>query len=193
MGSEVAIVDVRVMVELHSPVSADDAFRRVESLLRAGADVEQVVRLSPEVASAHVVRPTVVVDDGVDPNAPVALAESDFEQAQLGPFVRDSETSREAAIQNYPRRGTQLRTVFEAVVAAGIRGRTRDELHAELVGTGKGIAEGALDARVWELGPRKAGWLVPNGEKRPTPTGAMAEVLVVSPLGWRRWTEEHGA
>ena len=36
----------------------------------------------------------------------------DVEQLQLGPFQRDSETSRHAAIANYPRSGTQRARVL---------------------------------------------------------------------------------
>lgn len=91
----------------------------------------------------------------------------------LGPFTRGSATSLAAAVDNYPRSGTQRQAVLDAIVAAENEGRTRDELVAHL-----GLLDSATDARVWEL--LRDGLIERSGEKRRTRSGSNAEVLVAS-------------
>lgn len=99
-----------------------------------------------------------------------------------GPAVRDSDTSKRAALLNAPRAGTQRWRVLMIFARHGPYGATRDEVWAQLRVEG-GVGEGAVDARVWELGPRNGGFIEPNGEERRTPAGGMAEVLVLTEKG----------
>jgi len=69
------------------------------------------------------------------------------------------ETEREAAIDVYPRSGTQRRRVLEAIAAAGDAGMTDDELTLEL-----GICRAA--ARRCEL--KGDGWVEDAGRRRRT-------------------------
>lgn len=45
----------------------------------------------------------------------------------LPPFVRHSETSRQAAIAMYPKQGTQRRTVYDFIASCGSYGCTDEE------------------------------------------------------------------
>lgn len=80
---------------------------------------------------------------------------SDVDAKSLGPFARDSETSRQAALANYPRQGTQrwliLRYLFDRQ-EEGRPGCTREELAIEL-----GMSPDAVRPRVVEL--RRGGWI----------------------------------
>lgn len=90
---------------------------------------------------------------------------------QLGPFQRHSETSRRAAIDNYPRSGTQRHRVYQAIVAAGEDGYTREELSVTLR-----LPLNSVLPRVAEL--KAAGLVIESGRQRTTSTGSRAAVLV---------------
>jgi hypothetical protein len=92
---------------------------------------------------------------------------------RLGPFQRHSETSRQAAIDNYPRTGTQRRAVLEAVSEAGHEGRTREEL-----ALGLRFPLNSVLPRVVEL--LDAGLVVETTRTRLTSTGSRAAVLVAA-------------
>jgi hypothetical protein len=98
---------------------------------------------------------------------------------QLGPFARRSETSRQAALANYPRSGSQRMDALLRVAREGRRGATRDELSQWL-----GWPPNVVGPRVLEL--KRGGWLrsgVPSaGEAycRRTRAGNDAEVLVLT-------------
>ena len=93
----------------------------------------------------------------------------------LGPFARDSDTSRDAALDNYPRTGTQRHRVLEALRARPA-GLTRDELTTLLH-----LPDSTVDPRVWEL--VRGGWVVETARKRPTRTGSEARVLELTAKG----------
>lgn len=85
---------------------------------------------------------------GVKPGEEFVIAHPDvFDPApgDLGPFARDSETSRQAAIENYPRAGTQRQRVLDEVHRRGEKGATRDELAVELK-----LPLATICPRVWE-------------------------------------------
>lgn len=93
---------------------------------------------------------------------------------ELGPFSSESETSRGAALLNYPRSGTQRWKVLTAIVSSG--GRTRDQLSEELH-----LPDSSVDARVWEL--KKGGWIEESSRKERTRAAAEATVLVATTHG----------
>lgn len=95
----------------------------------------------------------------------------------LGPFQADAaDTSRKAALYNYPRSGTQRHKILTAIVAAGARGMTRDEIAGALH-----LPDSSTDARVLEL---KAGeWLKETDDVRRTRSGGEAHVLVATLKG----------
>jgi hypothetical protein len=104
-------------------------------------------------------------------------ASPDPDRNRLGPFQRDSETSREAALDNYPRSGTQRRRVLDAIVTAD-DGYTREELSVDLH-----LPLNSVHPRVVEL--VNAGLVVASSKTRTTSTGSRAAVLmaVQSPKG----------
>lgn len=83
----------------------------------------------------------------------------------------DPATSRGAALDNYPRSGTQKRRVLDELYRRGSRGATYPELQQAL-----GI--GSAQQRLSDL--KKDGWVEPNGLERRTPRGSMADVYVVT-------------
>lgn len=105
---------------------------------------------------------------------------SDLAAQKLGPFARESETSRLAALAAYPRQGSQRRRIIEAFRTGRgmIRGFTREELAASL-----GMPDNSVRPRVREL--IEGGWIgqgVKDGKPatRPTRTGQESEVLVLT-------------
>ncbi len=91
---------------------------------------------------------------------------------EVGPYG-DSETSKLAAIDNFPRSGSQRRRVLHSLVASGERGKTRDEISQEL-----GLRDSSVDARVWEL--EKGGWIEESDAVRETSSGSKAVVMVLT-------------
>lgn len=104
--------------------------------------------------------------------APVELEPSD----QMGPFARESDTSRDAALGNYPRAGSQRWRVLEALRERGARGATRDELELMLR-----LGGSTVRPRVWEL--LHGGWIRETERTRPTRLGNEAHVLTLTDKG----------
>jgi hypothetical protein len=105
---------------------------------------------------------------------------SDPEERKLGPFARDSETSRKAALAAYPRQGTQRWKILAAlryresfVPPSGLLGYTRDEL-AEATG----MSPNAVRPRVVEL--VAGGWIEESEFTRKTEAGLDASLLVLT-------------
>lgn len=95
----------------------------------------------------------------------------------VGPSHRhDPWTSRAAAFRNSLHSGTQRTRVLLALAEAGEHGLTDYELHVKL-----SILRTAAGTRRDEL--RKLGLVVATQRVRPTDTGALAIVWVVTPLG----------
>jgi hypothetical protein len=96
---------------------------------------------------------------------------------RVGPSTPGSDTSRRAALDNYPRSGSQRHRVLVAIGRAGHHGRTRDELATEL-----GLPDSGTDARVWEL---LQGKFVKELDSvtRKTRAGSQASVLVLTDKG----------
>lgn len=115
--------------------------------------------------------------------------------SQLGPFAKDSETSRQAAIDNYPRAGSQkhkILTTFAAQIpktdGAGNllttrHGYTRDDLERLTHLSGNTIRP-----RVKEL--IQGGYLEETEETRPTQLGSEATVLQITEDGKRVFLPE---
>lgn len=104
--------------------------------------------------------------------APVAAAPlPDYEQNRLGGFTADSETSRQAALDNYPRSGRQRHEILMAVFRSGAHGMTFDEVREQ-----NGIY--SADRRMSEL--VDGGWLDRTERTRKTTHGSDANVMVCS-------------
>lgn len=122
-------------------------------------------------ATAHVGPPVVLADPG---------------ERQLGPFVRDSETSRQAALANYPRQGSQRRRILDAFATG--KGRTHGFTREELA-RWTGLPDNSIRPRVGEL---IAGGWIGQGSKdgapatRQTRLGNDSEVLMLTPAGLAR-------
>lgn len=82
-------------------------------------------------------------------------------------------TSKAAALDVYPRSGTQRRLVLLYIYREGDLGATRDEVALEL-----DMSPNTVRPRIKEL--IDAGWVETNGQMRPTPLGRAAEVLIAT-------------
>jgi hypothetical protein len=91
----------------------------------------------------------------------------------LGKFSgKHPETSRAAAVDLFPRSGNQRVQVLASIHAAGERGRTDYELER------RGFTRSSASTRRFEL--QQLGWVKDSGKRRPTGTGQMAIVWVLS-------------
>jgi hypothetical protein len=112
-------------------------------------------------------------------NEAVAMRLADATKDRLGKFARSSPTSRKAALDNYPRSGTQRMEVLHRVARAGSDGATRDQLVQWL-----GKPPNVITPRVKEL--VEGGWLERKLHEdrspavRRTRAGSDAEVLVLT-------------
>lgn len=95
---------------------------------------------------------------------------------ELGPFQRHSETSRKAAIDNYPRSGSQRARILDALID---RPQTREELEHTT-----GLSGNAVRPRVVELIDGE--WVRELRDhtglvERQTASGSAAVVLCATP------------
>lgn len=93
----------------------------------------------------------------------------DPSENRLGPFASDSDTSRKAALANFPRSGSQRNRILRAVEESR-NGMTRPEIAEDL-----GISENSVRPRVKEL--IEGGWLEDTDDTRLTDSGQEASVL----------------
>jgi hypothetical protein len=107
----------------------------------------------------------------------------EIEENSQGPFSRDSLTSKQAALENIPRSGTQRRRVFEAIATR--TGTTRDEIAAAL-----NLPDSSTDARVWEL--KKGGFVMDSDMTKRTRNQGVAAILTLTPKGVTAWRKLHG-
>jgi hypothetical protein len=98
---------------------------------------------------------------------------------QLGKFARKSDTSRKAAIANYPRSGTQRGQVLQLVAACGTHGATREE-----IGDALDLPVGSVNPRVREL--LDGDWLQESDTRRKTRYKNDAVVLVATDKSRKR-------
>lgn len=98
---------------------------------------------------------------------------SDPSASKLGPFVRESETSRRAALDAYPRQGSQRARILFAL-QPGIGGaQTREEL-----AIGLGLSENTVRPRVKEL--IEGGWVKETVWTRKTTRGSDAVLVALT-------------
>lgn len=108
-------------------------------------------------------------------DAPMTTGQGSLLDNDLGPFQAHSDTSRAAAIANYPRTGTQRGRVL-AAIAASEDGLTDEEITART-----GIASSSERPRRVEL--VQAELVIDSGRRRPTSTGSLAVVWVANMYG----------
>jgi hypothetical protein len=140
----------------------------------------KINRLQAEVdqATAKIQQPSLFGVEGPDTTAPRVAQEpqgkiaEDYEADDLGGFTADSETSRQAALRNYPKSGLHRHRILMAVFRSGSQGKTFDEVRNEEKIYG-------ADRRMSEL--VDAGWLERTERTRRTTHGADANVMVCSP------------
>lgn len=97
----------------------------------------------------------------------------EHDSQNLGPFSAESETSRLAALANYPHSGSQRHRILVEIVRSGLTGRTREELSEKL-----GLSGNSVRPRVKEL--LEGDWLEVGIGVRKTPMGNDSEVLVAT-------------
>lgn len=95
---------------------------------------------------------------------------SNPDNKQLGPFAKDSETSRRAAIDAYPRQGSQRWKILKALVISPL---TRYEIMQQT-----GLLENSVRPRVVEL--IEGGWIEETDQTRPTGSKSKAVVLALT-------------
>jgi hypothetical protein len=95
------------------------------------------------------------------------------DENRVGPSQRHSDTSRLAALNNFPRSGSQRAEILDFLLFRGDRGATRQEIHAHT-----GISDDSVRPRVGEL--IDGGWARGTDQTRRTPLGEQAEVLVAT-------------
>lgn len=110
----------------------------------------------------------------------------DLDRRRLGPFARASDTSRHAALDTYPRQGTQRHRVLGAVAKKLSMGATADEVAEAL-----DMPTQTVGPRVFEL--REGGWLEPDGRTRLTRNGSEASVMILTPKAWDEIRERGAA
>lgn len=93
------------------------------------------------------------------------------ETRSLGPFVRDSDTSRKAALDAYPRQGSQRARIIGSLSYAG--DATRDELMLRT-----GLGHSSVGPRVKEL--IEGGWVQETDHTRKTSRGSEAVLLTLT-------------
>jgi hypothetical protein len=103
----------------------------------------------------------------------------------VGPYSRESETSRLAALRVYPKSGSQRWKVLIAIARAGERGMTRDELGEYLR-----LPDSSVDGRVWEL--KQGNWIDESDQKRKTRYGSLAAALVLVPGAEKKIAQAEG-
>jgi hypothetical protein len=101
----------------------------------------------------------------------------------LGAFTKGSTTSRQAAIDNYPRQGKQRWKILHYLFDMGEVGGTRAEIAVSLH-----LKDSSTDGRCIEL--IHGNWVESNGKTRLTDTGSKAEVLVLTEMGRNAVAEE---
>lgn len=165
-------VTVRTVAPVLSVEERDAAVIALRWVLEQGALVARDEDLVRHALEAHQTAP--------DGPARPQLEEPD--RNALGGFRRESDESRQAALRNYPRSGSQRLTVLMRVFKAGDRGATREELAEWLA-----LPISTVNPRVREL--LDGGWLeVKMGDAakavtRRTRAGNAAAVVVVSDRG----------
>lgn len=91
----------------------------------------------------------------------------------VGPYTKNSDTSRRAALLNFPRSGSQRDRILRAIRKAGSSGMTRDELARQLH-----LPDSSVDGRVWEL--KHGHWVCDAEHTRKTSSGGDARALVLT-------------
>lgn len=142
----------------------DAAYGRVQELLQEIRALQRKLR-----------------DLGGDPEEDPLGELADPDERQLGPFTRDSETSRKAALANYPRQGSQRWRILtklhtnERITPPGRpRGLTREQLADQLALSGDTIRP-----RVVEL--IAGGWVEESeGFTRKTRAGNDAALVMLT-------------
>ena len=105
-----------------------------------------------------------------------ALPQPSLFDNELGPFHHNApDTSRQAAIDNFPRSGTQRARVLVAI-ARSLDGLTDHEITAIT-----GIIPSSERPRRGEL--EAAGLIESSGRTRPSPTGSQATVWIATDAG----------
>jgi Helix-turn-helix domain len=156
-------------MRLRRPVMSEEEAQAAMTVLRAVADQRILVEHDADkVRGAIEAIDTTPVFDG-------DKVERDPSSKQMGKFARGSETSRKAALANYPRAGSQRARILEHVLASGGAGRTREELEDRL-----GLTGNTVRPRVREL--IDGGWLRVRKDggtpvTRRTTLGNASEVL----------------
>ena len=93
---------------------------------------------------------------------------------RIGLFHRGaSDTEREAAIAIYPKTGTQLERVYQAIRASGSYGRTYPELMADT-----GLLLQSICGRVGTL--KRDNLVADSGKRRPSPISGFGNIVWVA-------------
>lgn len=124
---------------------------------------------------------------GVQPGEQFIVAKpKSVDQNVMGPFQAHSKTSRQAAIDNYPRQGSQREKVLRYVVGCGDSGATREEIAADMA-----MTESSVRPRIVEL--LDGGYVKASGRTRKTARKNAAEILVATDHGRDEYRLRHSS
>lgn len=125
-----------------------------------------------------------ILEDEIAEIATEQLELSDPDEQTIGAFhgpdVGAPDTERKAALDVYPRTGTQRRAVLDFIATAGDRGATDDEARE---------ATGVRRARTRRHELMEGGWVEDSGRQRKLQTGNLAEIWVLTDAGRRNWKQ----
>lgn len=102
---------------------------------------------------------------------------------QLGPFVKSSSTSRQAAVKSYPNSGAKRFRIFKLIASWGGFGGTREEIGDKL-----NMNDNTVRPRVKELIDH--GFVSEPGATKKTRSGCQAKIVTLSPQG-RIWYQAY--
>lgn len=153
------------MSTLHRPLLGDRS-RAGEQLAREITDELEALDIRP--GEQFTIVPHVTQDERTFRRQMGAYQSlSDPDTRQLGPFAKNSETSRRAAIDNYPRQGSQRWRILKALSMTPL---TRYEIQQQTR-----LDENSVRPRVLEL--IEGGWVRETDLTRPTGSKSKAVVL----------------
>jgi hypothetical protein len=118
--------------------------------------------------------------EAVDQQVAAGKLADALNKPELPGFVRDSDTSRAAALGRYFKIPSQKRRIFHFIESQGDHGATCDEVEAACSGGGAGgeMRHETASSTIKTL--KDAGVIVVAGErKRPTRRGFLAQVVIV--------------
>lgn len=150
----------------------------MEQTLKAKLLSKQLRRSLPLLLGASArARNRRLMDEAADMIDALIAGSALSDPSEDGVVLGASETSKQAALDAFPRSGTQRHRVLNCIVAAGLLGLTDEEMQ-------KMLLMGPNTQRPRRVELAKGGWIVDSGKRRPTDSGNPSIVWVSSGRPW---------